>query len=68
MRIAITGGTGFVGRNVARQLLADGHDVVLISRGVDPRGEIVGAADSSRVTVAAIGIDDEDQLARAFAG
>jgi NADH dehydrogenase len=32
MRIAITGGTGFVGRNVARRLRADGHEVVLLSR------------------------------------
>lgn len=33
MRIAITGGTGFVGRNVARALLADEHEVVLVDRG-----------------------------------
>ena len=69
MRIAITGGTGFVGRNVARQLLAGGHEVVLISRGVDPRGEIVGGgADSSRIHVATIGLDDEEKLANVFAG
>ena len=69
MRIAITGGTGFVGRNVARQLLAGGHEVVLISRGVDPRGEIVGGgADSSRVHVVTISLDDEEKLVNAFAG
>jgi NADH dehydrogenase len=66
MRIAITGGTGFVGRNVARQLLADGHQVVLISRGVDPRGERP-PGDAFRITVASIGLDDEDKLADAFA-
>jgi NADH dehydrogenase len=33
VRVAITGGTGFVGSNTARSLLAAGHDVVLISRG-----------------------------------
>jgi NADH dehydrogenase len=32
MRIAITGGTGFVGRHVADRLRADGHDVVILSR------------------------------------
>lgn len=32
MRIAITGGTGFVGRRVAERLRSDGHDVVLLSR------------------------------------
>ncbi len=69
MRIAITGGTGFVGRNVARELIARGHDVVLISRGVDPRGEVVsGAAGSGEVIVAPIGIDDEEKLVNAFAG
>jgi NADH dehydrogenase len=32
MRIAVTGATGFVGRNVAGQLLLAGHDVVSLSR------------------------------------
>ncbi len=67
MRIAITGGTGFVGRNVARALLDDGHAVVLISRGIDPRGALP-SGDRSRVTVAAVGIDDAEKLVNAFAG
>lgn len=37
MRIAITGGTGFVGSHLARRLVACGHEVVLISRGKDDR-------------------------------
>ena len=32
MRIAITGGTGFVGRHLAARLRASGHEVVVISR------------------------------------
>jgi NADH dehydrogenase len=32
MRIAITGGTGFVGRHLAARLMAAGHDVVVVSR------------------------------------
>ena len=32
MKIAITGGTGFVGGHLARALTADGHEVVLIAR------------------------------------
>ena len=35
MKIAITGGTGFVGRNLARTLASEGHTVVLIARGGD---------------------------------
>ena len=32
MRIAVTGGTGFLGRRVVEQLRKDGHDVVLVVR------------------------------------
>jgi NADH dehydrogenase len=37
MRIAITGGTGFVGRHLATALVSSGHEVVLIARGLDDR-------------------------------
>lgn len=66
MKIAITGGTGFVGRHLARALANEGHDVVLISRGVDRRDEDVRYLD--HVTFAPIGIDDEPELAQAFTG
>jgi uncharacterized protein YbjT (DUF2867 family) len=32
MKIAVTGGTGFVGRNIARALAGEGHEVALIAR------------------------------------
>lgn len=35
MKIAITGGTGFVGRHLAERLRAEGHEVVAIGRGAE---------------------------------
>src|SRR5258706_234163 len=35
MKVAITGGTGFVGGHLARSLAGQGHVVVLIARGLD---------------------------------
>jgi NADH dehydrogenase len=50
-RIAITGGTGFVGGHLARSLAAQGHSVVLISR------TRVGIADTDRLAAAFRGCD-----------
>jgi uncharacterized protein YbjT (DUF2867 family) len=64
MKIAITGGTGFVGRNITRLLVAEGHDVVLIARGVDTTDpSIRGLA-----TFAPLNLDSTAELARAMAG
>ncbi|HEY7287427.1 MAG TPA: TIGR01777 family oxidoreductase [Vicinamibacterales bacterium] len=38
MRIVIAGGTGFLGRPLARQLAAEGHDVVALTRGSGSQG------------------------------
>jgi NADH dehydrogenase len=65
MRIAITGGTGFVGRHLARSLVRDGHEVVLIARSVDRRDERVRALATARFCP--IGLDDVDKLVAAFA-
>ncbi|MBU2587274.1 MAG: NAD-dependent epimerase/dehydratase family protein, partial [Alphaproteobacteria bacterium] len=32
MRIFVTGGSGYLGRNLIRRLVADGHDVVALAR------------------------------------
>jgi uncharacterized protein YbjT (DUF2867 family) len=37
MKIAITGGTGFVGRHLARRLISLGHEPLLLARGRDVR-------------------------------
>jgi len=66
MRVAITGGTGFVGRHLARRLVADGHDVVLVARGVDTRDPTTAALPG--VTVARSGATDPAALRRAFEG
>ncbi len=62
MRVAITGGTGFVGSNTARALLGAGHEVVLVSRGsrrVAPR---------EGLTLARADVISGDGLADALAG
>lgn len=66
MKIAITGGTGFVGRHLARSLVQRGHEVVLIARGLDQRDETIRQLE--RTTFAPIGLDDEAKLAQALAG
>jgi NADH dehydrogenase len=66
MRVAITGGTGFVGGHLAKRLVAGGHEVVLIARGVDQRepeiyklkNAVFFAADLSKV----------EELEKAFTG
>jgi NADH dehydrogenase len=66
MRIAITGGTGFVGRHLARALADAGHEVVLIARGRDCRDLEVRYARC--VSLISASIDDLQALKRAFAG
>ncbi len=66
MKIAITGGTGFVGRNLARQLVEIGHEVVIISRGVDRRD--MSIIEQQRVSFAPIGLGDVQALLNAFEG
>ena len=62
VRVAITGGTGFVGSNTARALLAAGHEVVLVSRGT----RRVAPREGLRVVRA--DVIAGDGLAEAFAG
>jgi NADH dehydrogenase len=66
MKIAITGGTGFVGRSIARALVSEGHDVVLIARGVDQTCPTIRQMPCARFVAA--NLNDTNQLAAAFTG
>jgi uncharacterized protein YbjT (DUF2867 family) len=65
MRIAITGGTGFVGRHLAQLLVARGHEVVLIARGMDRRDP--AALELPNTTFFAADLSSAEELRRAFA-
>ena len=66
MKIAITGGTGFVGRHLARALVDAGHHVVLISRGVDARDPLIRTLPNS--TFVPIGTSRVSDLQDALKG
>ena len=63
MRIAITGGTGFIGRHLAQRLATEGHEVVLIAR-----SERDNAISASRMKFVAGDLSDVTVLAEAFSG
>lgn len=66
MKIAITGGTGFVGSHLARALTQQGHQVAIIARGADKRNHTIRKLRNA--TFHPIGTSDEAELAAAFAG
>ena len=55
MKVAVTGGTGFVGRQVAERLRQDGHEVVAVGRDGDVDRAFIGCA----VVVHCAGINRE---------
>ncbi len=66
MKMAITGGTGFVGSHLAKRVIAEGHSVVVLSRRADRQaGE---RNESARVTCVSSDLSDIPVLADAFAG
>ena len=64
MKIAITGGTGFVGGHLAKSLTSKGHNVILIARGFDMRNESLHRLENAEFK--AIGTSDEEKLFDAF--
>lgn len=65
MRVAITGGTGFIGWHLAKRLVSDGHEVVLLARGNN--GSAHGL-DHEDLEFVSSDLSDELTLLRAFAG
>lgn len=66
MRVAITGGTGFMGSHLGQRLVEDGNEVVLVSRTRDGPGiDLLASTDAE---FAAASGTDRSALRPAFAG
>jgi len=65
VRIAITGGTGFVGRHLAERLLEEGHQVVVLSRRAKGNQRRSGIGE---VTCISSDLSDVTILTQAFRG
>lgn len=68
MRIAITGGSGFVGGHLAQALSAAGHEAVVLARGVDSRPLAKQVRNLPGVSFFQVDVGDEEGLVRAFEG
>ncbi len=66
MKIAITGASGFIGRHLARTLSLEGHQLVLLARGVDRRDPDATNLPGAKLVQA--GLADSTALEQAFAG
>jgi len=66
MRIAITGGTGFIGSHLTARLIRGGHEPILIAR--HNRASLAAGAAVAGATMHAIGLEDRAALTQAFAG
>lgn len=68
MRLAVTGGTGFVGGHLAKTLSEQGHEVVVVARGADQRFFAREVMALPGVINVQAGIGDKKGLAKAFEG
>ena len=67
-RVAITGGTGFVGGHLAKALAEQGHEVVVLARGVDNRPWAREVLELPGVSFRRVATDDREMLKEAFRG
>ena len=65
MRVFITGGTGFIGHYVARELLQSGHEVVILTRHPD---KIPSLANHSKVKILVGTIYDAATISKGLEG
>ncbi|MDZ4832400.1 MAG: NAD(P)H-binding protein [Candidatus Melainabacteria bacterium] len=64
MRIAITGGSGFLGGHLAREMARRGHFPTIVARGVSPRGEALRKV--ANINFMPMPITDDRRLFQAF--
>jgi nucleoside-diphosphate-sugar epimerase len=62
MRCLVTGGGGFVGANLARRLLRDGHEVHLLLRGKEGLWRLVDVLDQLIIHVVDLGQEGLDKI------
>ena len=67
-RVLVTGGAGFIGNEVARQLIAAGATVTVIDNFRNGKRENLADITSDRLTVEAVDIRDGDAMAKALKG
>jgi len=65
MKIAVTGGNGFIGKHLARSLTLEGHEVVLVGRGRNTGAEV---SLNEGMTFVASDLSDPNVLLHAFSG
>lgn len=64
MKIAITGGTGFIGRHLSRDLISRGHEIIVIARGKYTRNQ----QPMDGATFFTLDANDTENLIKAFEG
>ncbi|GAA3207293.1 NAD-dependent epimerase/dehydratase family protein [Actinocorallia longicatena] len=68
MKVLITGGTGFVGSHVTRELLGEGHEVRLLVRDPAKAGRVLGGLEGPAAEIVVGDMTDPAAVARALEG